>query len=280
MLQDVDLKYDANGNLRTASGLYVANNATVTGTLALNDGATINFGAASDVNLYRGGSNLLQTDDSLVVGGTGSFGGDVSLNSHKLTSVTDPASAQDAATKNYVDTSFPSTSQPADSGYLAWTFDPAAFAASVTLTVGTIYLAKIPIRQAFSATKIWYANNSAQGTLTAGQNFIGIINSSGTRLVTTSIDSATAQGVQQISISSTAVAAPFVWVGIVTNASSGSFQMVIGSVAANVRSAFNGPLTAASLRYATCGTSQTSIPSSITPANNVASTVPFWAALS
>jgi len=30
--------------------------------------------------------------------------GDVSLNSHKLTNVTDPASAQDAATKNYVDT--------------------------------------------------------------------------------------------------------------------------------------------------------------------------------
>lgn len=31
-------------------------------------------------------------------------GADVSLNSHKLTNVTDPASAQDAATKNYVDT--------------------------------------------------------------------------------------------------------------------------------------------------------------------------------
>ena len=34
---------------------------------------------------------------------TGQAGADVSMNSKKLTSVADPASAQDAATKNYVD---------------------------------------------------------------------------------------------------------------------------------------------------------------------------------
>jgi hypothetical protein len=49
------------------ASVTVTGNATIGGTLALNNGALITFGAAGDVNLYRGGANLLQTDDYFVI---------------------------------------------------------------------------------------------------------------------------------------------------------------------------------------------------------------------
>lgn len=49
------------------ASVAVTGNATVGGTLALNGGAVITFGAAGDTNLYRGGANLLQTDDYFVI---------------------------------------------------------------------------------------------------------------------------------------------------------------------------------------------------------------------
>jgi hypothetical protein len=45
----------------------------------------------------------------LEVNGAGKFSGQLDMNSHKVVNVTDPTSAQDAATKNYVDTQGAST---------------------------------------------------------------------------------------------------------------------------------------------------------------------------
>ncbi|HEV2403741.1 MAG TPA: hypothetical protein VGS08_06100 [Candidatus Saccharimonadales bacterium] len=47
---------------------------------------------------------LPSTDDLSAIASANATAGDVSLNSHKLTNVHDPSNAQDAATKNYVDT--------------------------------------------------------------------------------------------------------------------------------------------------------------------------------
>jgi len=55
-------------------------------------------------NDTRGDARYIKKD-----GSTSDISGDISLNSHKLTDVTDPTSAQDAATKNYVDNNTGST---------------------------------------------------------------------------------------------------------------------------------------------------------------------------
>lgn len=66
--------------------------------------------AVSDATISSTAFNTLVADiaealtDSLSKSGNGAASADLSMGSHKLTSVTDPASAQDAATKNYVDT--------------------------------------------------------------------------------------------------------------------------------------------------------------------------------
>src|SRR5260370_22879142 len=58
--------------------------------------------AFSDISGTAGDSQL--TVSYIKADGTRAFTGDQSLGSHKLTNVTNPTSAQDAATKNYVDT--------------------------------------------------------------------------------------------------------------------------------------------------------------------------------
>lgn len=170
--------------------------------------------------------------------------------------------------------------QPSDSGYLAWSFDPCAIASNTNLVSGTVYLAAVFIHKAMSVTSLWFTANSVQGTLTSGQNWIGIYNSSGTKLVEASLDAVTTTGAKQVSVSSTALTPGLHWVSFLANASSGNFGLGCGVASGNVKAVVNGALAASVLRAATNGTSQTTLPSSITPANNQASTIPIWAGLS
>ncbi len=77
---------------------------TMSGLLVLSADPSVSLGAATkqyvDSAVSTAGGNYIKKD------GTVAFTGDQSLGSHKLTNVTDPAAAQDAATKNYADTKF------------------------------------------------------------------------------------------------------------------------------------------------------------------------------
>lgn len=83
--------------------------------------------------------NLDSTLTLHAIAGANANDGDVSLNSHKLTSVTDPTSAQDAATKNYVDTA--AAMDPLQAGFMGGT---SSITATVNSTTGVLTFSNWP----------------------------------------------------------------------------------------------------------------------------------------
>lgn len=158
---------------------------------------------------------------------------------------------------------------------VAWTYDPTMAVNSIELTGGTVYLTKLHIPRTGAVTKLYWWMAVAGATATAGQNFGGLYSSAGTRLATADADATVTgtPGLQTLTISSTTLTAnTFVWAALVFNATTKPTVMY-GSGATGTTTVCNIGLTAATLRYATNGTSQTSLPASITPGSNSASLI-------
>lgn len=164
---------------------------------------------------------------------------------------------------------------PSAHNLLAWTYDPSHAVNNIQLTGGTIYLAKLHISRSASVTKLYWWMSVAGDTPTAGQNFGGLYSSAGTRLVTADADAtvAASAGLQTLTVASTALTAgTFVWAALVFNATTRP-TVQYASGATGALAVCNVGLTAAAFRYATAGTSQTSLPASITPASNSGSLI-------
>lgn len=170
---------------------------------------------------------------------------------------------------------------PAAHGISAWSYDPVGAVNSSIPTLGTVYLTKIVNPPADTITKIYWHVNVVGVTATAGQNFVGLYDSSGTRLATTGVDAdvtATA-GLRTTTISGQLLTpGAFYWVGMVFNAATGPTLARAVSGSPGVLSAHVG-LTAATYRFATSSTSQTSLPTSITPSSNAAANFQLWVAV-
>jgi hypothetical protein len=167
---------------------------------------------------------------------------------------------------------------PADQNLLAWSFDPSAVTSGSLTTNGVLYLVRLIPRDG-TATKIyWYVTNSAV-TATAGQNEVGIFNSSGTRLASTNVDSViTAAGLKQTTISDQTISgSPMLWAAFVFNAATP--PTLARSTTVSSGTLTNVGLTTAVYRYATNGTGRTAIPSSITPSSNALLDFAPWVAL-
>jgi len=173
--------------------------------------------------------------------------------------------------------------RPVNHGLVAWSSDPTTSNNTTTLTGGTVYLTAVYPTFSTNLTSLYFHINTPAVTPTAGQNFVGLYNSSGTRLATTDVDtiSGTTTGLATVTIASTAVVfGTFYWVGMVFNAATPPV-IARGSGLSGIASVINVGQTTSTYRYATNATSQTSLPASITLASNVRTTFAGpWVAVS
>lgn len=171
-------------------------------------------------------------------------------------------------------------SEPDDHGYLAWALDPGSLVNQVTLTAGVLYGTRLEIRRTMSVTNVVLFCSTAGSTLTAGQNFVGLYDSSGTR-IGVSADQTTAWGTSGVKIAALAsgpftVAAGYVWAVLVANGTTPP-QFGTGSL---FSVGANAGLAAAETRFASQGTTQTALPASLTPGSWLQNANAPWAALS
>jgi hypothetical protein len=174
------------------------------------------------------------------------------------------------------------TFTPADHGLIAWTHDPATLrSASNATTSGTVYLAKVKIvNRATTVTNVLVGIEAAGVTLTAGQSFVGLYDSTGTRLGLSADQSGnwTSAGLKTI-----ALTAP------VTSLAVGDYYVAMLSVGATPPQFSMGAggsivvspgLSTGASRFLQGPTGQTSLPSSITLSSQTVSSGARWAALS
>lgn len=170
---------------------------------------------------------------------------------------------------------------PSDAGLIAWTYDIGIAPTNTSTTInGTVYLGQIVLRYPTTISNIVVDIATAATGVTANQNFLGLYDSSGVRQAVTAagaIDAGLATtGALTGAVTPFAAPAGKYWIAFVFNAT-GAPQVARSTSF----SAPNYNLTASTFRYATNGTSQTSLPASITPASNSTSNViVYWGAVS
>ncbi len=176
----------------------------------------------------------------------------------------------------------PTNFEAADSGFLAWAYDSALAngGTDAAQTSGTVYLSQIIVRQPITTTAVSVYVAQAGATLTSGQNFLGLYNSTGTRVAVTA-DQTTAWGTTGYKSAAWTASTPLTpgkyWVAFLGNGTTPArFARAAGILNATL---YNGTLGTGQLRFASNATAQTSLPSSITPASNVATNLPVWAGL-
>lgn len=84
---------------------------------------------------------------------------------------------------------------PASHGLLAWSFDPALCLVNpLGPTVGRYYVSKIEVPQPISVTNVLYYIDTIGSTGTSGQNFVGLLSSSGTLIASSADQTSTFDG--------------------------------------------------------------------------------------
>ncbi|WP_214327861.1 hypothetical protein [Nonomuraea sediminis] len=171
---------------------------------------------------------------------------------------------------------------PEDHGLVAWA-DDVIPTATVAPTAGTLYLIGMMVRRTIASgtRKGIIAITGAAVSPTASQNWMGLYNSSGTLQGSAAdIGSATtSSGPLQATLGAFGLTAGLYWLAIIVNAGTPPTLARMSSITM-INALANLNLSAAGLRWATNGTSLTSMPSSITPGSNVTTPNCFWGAIS
>lgn len=169
---------------------------------------------------------------------------------------------------------------PLDHELLSWNIPLGTLSGSSGPTSGTVVTVKVFLRQPATVTNVCIAIGAAGVTLTAGQNFAGLYDSSGILLGTTADQSAVwnSAGFKQMALTAPVVAAAGAYyVGIVSNAATPPTLARGGIITSSVA---NANLTASDAAWATGPAGQTTLPASITLASRTLSSLPTWVGVS
>jgi hypothetical protein len=162
--------------------------------------------------------------------------------------------------------------QPADVGLIAWNFDPFdAITSAISAVNGTIYLLQFILRSPATITNGGFFIASGATTATANENFIALVDSTGTIQASTAagaIDTATQSGgwfSQPFSATYAAPAGKY-YLAVLANAAT---PLKFGAIALQSSTGPEaGVSTAAAFRYAVNGTGATALPGSFTLSSN------------
>jgi hypothetical protein len=243
-------------------------------------------GAAVQTNAWF---NLNGCNDAVITNCTAPRGS--GINGNSTTVITGPAAAQVTANNGILTGSYASNQwRPQDSGWLAWSFDPAPcqMTAAAVQTSGVMLIINVMLRDSaatISGIDLFVATNGA--TLTTGQNLVGLYNQAGTQLGF-SADQTTAWGSgapHDINATLTAFSA-----GSLTLVPTGMLRIAILAVGttppafgrgSNLSNRLiNGPnQTGTTCRWGTLGSGLTALPTSITPSSITVAQQSIWAAV-
>ena len=173
---------------------------------------------------------------------------------------------------------------PSDVGLAGWTFAPEAlWTTAAALVSGTIYLAEFWIRSAKTISNITVHLNTLGNTLTSGQCFAGIYNSTGTLQGITADQSAVWASPGTTGVKTMALTTPYsapagrYYVGFVANGTTGPVFRAGGSTTVTW---MNTSLSGANLRFATNGSGTTLTTPLTLSSNSTTSAQPFGVLLS
>lgn len=171
---------------------------------------------------------------------------------------------------------------PQRHGLLAWSYDPNGVSTGTLLTNGTLYVSKVHVAIAGTATKLYWHVTAQGATPTSSQNWVGLYDTAGTKLVQTDVaaDVAATSGLKTTTISSTSLGRDTsYYVAFLFNAATAP-TVGRGTATNGFAALTNVGLAAADLRFAVAATSQTSLPSTITPGSfSSTNCVALWGAL-
>lgn len=167
-------------------------------------------------------------------------------------------------------------------GFAAMTYDPASAPAGSALTAGTVHMSRVDLPAPATISTITTAVVTAGGTLTAGQNFAGLYDSTGARVGVTA-DQTTAWGT--IGEKNMALTAPYAaaagtyYVAYLSNGTT-PIAPLRGTSGAAISNLINHGMSVSVARWTTGPTAQTTLPVSITMSARVLGTVAYFAAIS
>lgn len=167
-------------------------------------------------------------------------------------------------------------------GFIAMPYDLVAASAASVLTSGTVTHVRVDLLTPATVSTITLPVFNAGSGLTAGQNFVGLYDSAGTRVAVSADQSASwaTNGEKNIALTAPyAAAAGTYYIAMLSNGTTpiGILRSVTTGAVTGV---LNHGLTAATARWATGPTAQTTLPASITMASRTPLNTSYWAGLS